>query len=385
MNELSWHERGRLWLRLGLRLALLLLCLGVLVGLGPTLWSLFSPFLLAVPVAWALSPAVKWLHGKLGLSRRVLTAALLVLAFAILAALVWGLTTSAVGEIVSLAGDWEGLVASFQSAVDDLGATFSRRMDLLPASVQAVAGNLEGRLFTWLETVIPQLLTAAVDYATGMVRALPSFAVATVVFVMASYFMTVNYVHLRSSLADMLPQGPRFLLTLVKRAASAGFGGYLKAQLILSAGVFFILLFGFLLIHQPYALLLAFGLAVLDFIPILGSGTVLVPWMVIDLFTRDYRHALGLAVVWGLVSIFRRVGEPKVLRDQTGLPPILSLAGIYVGMRLGGVPGMILGPILCLVGLSLYRSGVLDNALADLRLAGRDISAILGGSRTEGY
>lgn len=381
MKELTWHERGRLWLRLGLRLVIALLVLWALVGLGPRLWSLFAPFLLAIPVALVFAPAVKWLNGKLHLPRPLLTILLLLLSFALLGGLVWGLSSSAVREIVSLAGNWEGLVASFQAASETLGETFSRVSDHLPASAQMTADNLAQRLFTWLETVIPRFLSAAVDYATGMVRSLPSFAVASVVFIMAAYFLTADYPRLRAGLSDRLPRASRPLLAQMKGAASAGFGGYLRAQLILSAGVFVILLFGFLLTHQDYALLLAFGLAVLDFIPILGSGTVLVPWMVADLFTGSFRHALGLAVVWGMVSIFRRVGEPKILGDQTGLPPVLSLVSIYAGMRLAGVLGMVLAPILCLVGLDLYRSGLLDRTLADLRMAGEDISAILAGGR----
>ncbi len=84
-----------------------------------------------------------------------------------------------------------------------------------------------------------------------------------------------------------------------------------------------------------------------------------------------------------MVALFRRVGEPKVLGNQTGLSPILSLVSVYVGMKLGGVIGMVLGPVLCLVALNVYRSGVLDNTLADVRLAARDVSAILKGGPKE--
>ena len=217
------------------------------------------------------------------------------------------------------------------------------------------------------------------DSATNVARTLPSFAVASIVFVMAAYFLTTDFPRLRAAAVDKLPQGPRFFFSQVKRAASAGFGGYIRSQIILSIGVFFILLGGLLLVRQPYFLLLAFALAVLDFIPIIGSGTVMVPWAVVDVVLGDYRHALGLMAVWGLVALFRRVGEPKILGDQTGLSPLLSLASVYVGMKLYGVAGMILGPVLCLVVLNLIRSGVLDRSLADLRLAAADISALLRG------
>lgn len=379
MQELSWPQRGRLWLRLGLRLLFWILGLWALVRLGPSLWSLFSPFLLAFLAAWGLSPAIRWLHSRFRLPRQASTLALLFLVFAALGGLLWALVSAAVGEVASLAVDWQGLLASFETLVNDLGARFSRGMDLLPASLQDTVDALVARLFAWLEAVIPGLLSRGMDYAANVARSLPSFAVASIVFVMAAYFFSVDFPRLRTAAVDKLPQGPRFLLAQIKRAASAGFGGYLRSQLILSVGVFFILLVGFFLVRQPYALLLALALAVLDFIPILGSGTVMVPWAAADVLLGDFRHALGLMAVWGLVALFRRVAEPKILGDQTGLSPLLSLASVYVGMKLRGVAGMILGPILCLVALNLIRSGVLDRSLADLRLAAGDLAAILRG------
>ena len=88
-------------------------------------------------------------------------------------------------------------------------------------------------------------------------------------------------------------------------------------------------------------------------------------------------------VVWGVVALFRQLAEPRILGGQTGLSPILSLISVYVGMRLAGVPGMILGPVLCLVALNIFRSGVLDAALADMKLAAADLGAILKGGEAE--
>ncbi len=292
MKELSWHDRGRLWLRLGVRLALTLLGLWAIARLGPPLISLFAPFLLAAVMAWMLSPVVKWLNRRLRLPRKALSLALLLLVFAALGAGLWALLAGIGREIITLAGNWESLVASLQATSEAVGNLFSRGMALLPAAAQATVDGLVSQFFTWLETVIPRILSTAVDSLTAVAKGLPSFTVATVVFIIASYFITADYPRLRSGLADRLPNGPRAFLGQVKRAASAGFGGYVKAQVILSIGVFFILVGGFLLIRQPYALLLALGLAVLDFIPILGAGTVMVPWAVVDSL---YRKSPGRA------------------------------------------------------------------------------------------
>jgi len=377
MKELSWHDRGRLWLRLGLRAALWALAVWFLVRMGPVLVSLFAPFLLALVMAWALSPAVSFLHRHFGMSRKFLSLALLLLVFGALGAGLWALVSAGASELGELAGSWEELMASLQGAADALGSAFSQVMARLPAAARETVEALAQRFFQWLETVLPRLLHAGMDSAAEIAKALPSFAVAAVVFLMASYFLIAGYPALRSGLADLLPPGPRRFASLVRKAASAGFGGYLKAELILSVGVFFILLGGFFLIHQPYALLLAAGLAVLDFVPILGSGTVMVPWMIVSFLSGDPRQGVGLGVVWGLVALFRRVAEPKVLGDQTGLSPFLSLVSVYVGMKLAGVAGMILAPVVCLVIQDVCRSGVLDNTLSDLRLAAGDIAALL--------
>jgi len=129
--------------------------------------------------------------------------------------------------------------------------------------------------------------------------------------------------------------------------------------------------------------LLALGLAVLDFIPIVGAGTVMVPWAVTALFTRDLPTAIRIMVIWGLIALFRRVMEPKFVGDQTGLSPILSLISIYVGMKAAGVLGMILGPILTLVILNLAGMGMFRGLRLDLAAAVRDLGAILS-ERPEG-
>ena len=161
------------------------------------------------------------------------------------------------------------------------------------------------------------------------------------------------------------------------------FGGYLKSQLILSLGVAVILTVGFLVVGQPYGLVLALFLAILDFIPIIGAGTVMAPWAVIDLIAGQYIYAIQFAVIWGLIVLFRRFAEPKILGNQTGLSPILSLVGIYVGMRLGGVGGMILAPIAVLVFLNLAQAGLFSGIHRDLSTAMDDIAAILDGAKED--
>ena len=97
----------------------------------------------------------------------------------------------------------------------------------------------------------------------------------------------------------------------------------------------------------------------------------------VDLALGNIRESIELMVIWGLIALFRRVGEPKVVGDQTGLPPVVSLISIYVGMQLAGVLGMILGPVVCMVALNVFRLGIFNPVLEDIRLAAADLSAFL--------
>ena len=374
---LTWKARGQLWLRLGIRAALTALAVWLLVWLGPPLLSLFMPFVLAFVLAWLLNPAVRALQRHCGASRGVLTLLLMVVLFTGVGGLLFALIYNLVSELASLANNWQAIFGALETTLDTLNHTFSSTLNMVPVPVSGLLRQAGEQLLQWLQETLPKLLSAAAGRATSMAMGLPSFAVAAVMFMMGTYFMTADYPRLRHLATRRLRGGLRRFLSFVRATAVSAFGGYVKAQFILSIGVFFILLVGFLLTGQPYGLLLAFLFALLDFIPIVGAGTAMVPWAVVDLFVGDFRSALELMVIWGVIALFRRVGEPKVVGDQTGLSPILSLMSIYIGMRLGGVLGMILGPVAALVLLNLGKSGVFDGLLHDLSLAAGDLAALL--------
>lgn len=376
-GQLTWRERGWLWLRLGIRLVLAGLGLWLLLRFGRPLLSLFAPFVAALIAAALLNPLVKWLQRRLGWSRQLLTALLLILLFGVLGVGVGLLAYAAGSELVSLAQNWDGLLAGLQGVLDQLEVLMARLWDLVPTQLNDSVQSVVDGLLNWLNTVTPGLLNEIVNFTTSKAMGVPSFAVALVMFVMATYFLTADYPYLRTRVAQGMGEGLLDFCSQVRSTALGAFGGYLKAQVLLSIGVFFILLAGFLIVRQPYSLLLALGLAVLDFIPIVGAGTVMVPWAVIAMFTRDYPVAIQMMVIWGIIAMFRRVMEPKFVGDQTGLSPILSLVSIYVGMKVAGVLGMVFGPILLLVLLNLMGMGMFRGVRLDLSAATRDIVSIL--------
>lgn len=382
-TQLSWHQRGQLWLRLGLRGALALGGAALVVWVGVPLASLLSPFLFALVLAWVLNPAVRWLQRRTRLSRKAVSLVLVVLVFAVIGGVLFGLGWIAVDQVRSLFDNRQSLLDELLGGLVSVVNSVSGWLGgLVPQGVLTTSEDLVDAFVGWVQGLdFSGWLTEMAGQAPSMVTGVSNFAVALVVFMMGSYFITGDYPRLRFELADRVPMVARDFCRSVKDIFMSAFGGYVKSQLILSAGVFMILTIGFLLMRQPYGLLLAFGLAVLDFIPIIGSGTMMVPWAVVDMVLGNYGEAAALMSIWGVIALFRRFAEPKILGDQTGLSPILSLVGIYVGMKLGGVLGMVVGPLLLLVCINLAKLGIFRPVLDDLALAARDIDAILRSGR----
>ena len=377
MRELSWSERGRLWLRLGLRLVLTVLTLWLAWKVGRPLLGLLMPFVVALVLTWILNPAIQGLEKRLKVRRPVLSMLLVVLGVAVVGAVLAALIYGLIGQVLSAVQDWQSIWNTVMSGVTAVSRALAEPLRHLPEPVSQRLTGLGDSAVAWLGTAMSDLLSAAATRAGSFAMSLPTWVVSVVVCVMATYFISADYAGLRAKAAACVPREFRGFFAHLKRVAKDAFGGYIKAELLLSVWVTAVLLVGFWIIGEPYGLLLAFVLAVMDFIPIIGAGTVMVPWAVIDVAVGGYRHAIELMVIWAAIILLRRIGEPKFVGDHTGLSPIASLLSIYVGMRLGGVVGMIFGPVLCLIALNILRAGFLDGTLRDLRLAVGDLSALL--------
>ena len=106
----------------------------------------------------------------------------------------------------------------------------------------------------------------------------------------------------------------------------------------------------------------------MDFFPFFGSSVILVPWAIVAFLQGDWVCTVFLLALTFVLFLFRKLAEPKVVGDQTGLHPLLSLMSMYVGMKLSGILGMILMPILWMAAISLYRVGFFDPTIQDFRL-----------------
>ena len=124
--------------------------------------------------------------------------------------------------------------------------------------------------------------------------------------------------------------------------------------------MYLLLVIGLGILRVDYVLLIALGIALLDFFPFFGTGTVMVPWAIIKILSGDYKMAIGLLIIWGVGQLARQIIQPKIVGDSVGVPPIPTLFLLFIGYKFGGVFGMILAVPLGLIIFTMYEEGVFE-------------------------
>lgn len=332
-------------------------------GAAALLWFFVSyllepalPFLLGLSLALLAEPAVRflqrWLHlprfaavgigltGSLvlGLSLLVLLCSFLIKELGILAGILPNLEESARSGLQILE-DWLlGLAAGTPEGIRPL---LTRTVLGLSGSGNSIMRQALGQLPQLAASFISHLSSGLVGIGTGLLSA---------------FLISARLPQLRQWFSQKLPAGwKRRYLPALKNVRHASFC-WLKAQLKLSGLTFFIVTAGLTLLRVSYAPIWAFGIALVDAVPLLGTGIILLPWCLISLVRGQTLLAAGLLATYGAAAISRSIWEPRLLGKQLGLDPLVTLITLYFGYRAWGILGMIFSPLLAVTAIGLTRS-----------------------------
>lgn len=317
------------------------------------LLPLLSPFLLGALLALAAEPMVGFLCRKLHMPRVVSTAISVSMAFCFLAMLLLMLCAFALRQLKNLAGILPDLetaartgLALVQTRLLDLAARAPKGIrPLLEDNVRTLladSGNLLGKHTAWLLGLAGSILAHVPDSALGLGTA-----------ILSAFLISAKLPQIRKWLLRRIPrQQLRSALESARRMRKV-LGRWLLAQGKLMSITFAIVTAGLTLLRIPSGMLWAVLVALVDALPILGTGTVLVPWSVVCFLQGDTPRALGILGIYITAALIRSLLEPKLLGKHLGLDPLVTLIALYIGYRLWGVGGMILAPLLTVAVLQL--------------------------------
>lgn len=320
-------------------------------------FSYMLPFVIAFMMASAMEPLVRLLvRAKMPRSAAVLLA--MVVYFGVIFAFGFLAVTRLVAEANDLAANIPDYGRIFSNLVNDLSVWGKKLFLKLP---KEAVGPLQDSLQS-LAGRLTQALTSLAGSVIGVLTSLPNMLMFAMFTVVATFFASRDRLVFKELLARQLPATTFAKVAALKNSLGRSLAGFVKAQLILMTLTFSQCFIGLSLIGIRYALVISLFIALVDILPVLGTGTVLIPWGVASLVLGRTSTGISLLALYFTVFIVRTIVEPKIVGNQLGLHPLVALMAMFVGLKALGVAGLILGPAIVVIVQAFMKSGLLPRA-----------------------
>lgn len=352
-----------------------LIVLGTIFGLGILVFfagrpvlraaiyilSLFSPFIFGFIISRMINPIADRLQRRLKLPRFVSVVLVIIVTLSLLAAIIGGVGYKLFDELKNLYAQWPAIFQTLQRNWESFNMKWNRFYIDMPDSVRSMIDTLSDTFTAQLQRFMSNI--EVVNNAQDFAKSLPGGIIWTIIFILSLFFMV--------SQQELLDRGIRNALgdKLIKRLVDfrieckTYLGGYVKAQVILMFIIFILIAIVLTLLQAPFGLVVAAATAILDALPVFGSGITLLPLSVIYFIYGNIRLGIGYLLIWLAVILLRRILEPKLVSDRMGMNPLITLVSMYIGYRWWGIIGMIIGPILLMIIVSFYKVGLFDRLI----------------------
>ena len=324
------------------------------------------PFIIAITIAFFINPLVTFLENKAHLPRGLAVVVALLLIISTFA----GIVTILVAEIISGAnyfGDvvpehLELIIYYMEDFIAERILPFYNQITILFKNLEA---NQQDTIRVNIQTVGEKLASSAGTFIQGFFQNIPAIlawfpnAATVLVFsLLSTFFISKDWSKLNNFSLKVLP--PKVLEgtnRVLKDLKSALFG-FIKAQFTLISLTTVTVLIGLLILRVKYSITIALITGLIDIIPYLGTGTVFIPWILYEVIIGNYRLAMGLTVLYVIVVVQRQLIEPKILSSNIGIDPLATLVALFVGFKLVGFLGLIVGPVVLVIYNTLQRANV---------------------------
>ncbi len=349
MSEKKWVKWGAVTVTVAGVLAALYLFFDFLLGI-------LLPFLIAFLLAALTHPAAKRFAARLRLPQKAVAAVFTLCALALVGTVIYLLFSRALIELQNFIGQLSEEQGEMQAKLTQVFDFFKNLFARLPGEFSGIFSPLGGFiedpqafLTEQLRGMITKISEEIPAFVMRLIAALPAALLFLLVTVIACFYFSVEYETVTESMPRLLPPKWRERVPEISRKARAGAGQYLRAYCLLFLITFAELLLGFVILRVDYVFLLALLVALLDFLPIFGVGTVLLPWAIFALLTGNTFLGIGLFVLYAAITVIRQVIEPHIVGKSLGLHPILMLIALYAGLKIFGIIGVFAGPAVALI------------------------------------
>ena len=319
--------------------------------------SYFLPFLIGYILCIILYPLFKFFNNIYKIPKPLAS----ILCIVICIFLVGIIGVGIVGQIVK---EGKEFIKDLPYYIDAVKQTFTSFNNKLQSMFSILPHNLENIIFNFSNNILniagDFLANGLKNTSINVIKKVPNFLMMIIISLISCHLL-IDKENIERFLLRQIPKNYKDKIFIVKDGIYNAVFGYIKAQAIIMCLIASICFIGLVFIKGPYALFIAFIIGVVDALPVFGSGFILWPWALYSAITGNYGMAIGLIVIYLIILITRQFVEPKIVGKQIGIHPLITLMSIYIGLKIFGVFGFIIGPIIMIIIKALQNENILPN------------------------
>lgn len=319
-------------------------------------WTL--PFFLGFLIVLILQPITNAIAKKTAIRNKTARCFVITGFYLVVALFLWLISLLVMEQLSNFISTLPSL---YSSAILPLLEDFS---DWVIDLVSMLSPDIASTVSQSFDTAIKEISTVIAQFSAGIISSLtsgasriPMFLITLLFTIMCSIFISLNFPKVTEFLMKQLPPKGRDIVGELRRFLSRKISKVGKAYFLIMCITFAELSLGLSILRVEYAFMVAGIIALLDILPFIGSGLILIPWALISLFTGDMHMGVGLFVLYAVITVIRNIIEPKIVGEQIGLHPLVTLTAMYAGLRIFGFIGFILAPITVLFLIHLNQTG----------------------------
>lgn len=315
--------------------------IGVFIALIIYLIPHMIPLIIAFVTALLLEPFVKYLQRKLNF-KRIYAVTLSFLTFLlVLAAASYFILLTIIEQGIVFIQQLPQLVSNMDtSRINSLLKKWENYSETLPHEFIA---SIENTFLSMRQSLI-DIAQSGAEGLLNLVSSIPDFLFQFIVYLIAVFLFSAELPSIITKTSQLFHERTKEKITIVFNQLNRVLVGFLIAQLILSGVTFFLALSGLLILKVKYSVVISLIIVLVDLLPILGTGSFLVPWAVYSILDGDQRLGIGLIILFVLITIVRRTIEPKIFSSSMGISALSALISMYLGFKLLGFIGLLAGP-----------------------------------------
>lgn len=340
----------------------------------PRLLSFFMPFVIGWIVAMIANPLVRFLEKKVKILRKHGSAIIIVLVILIIVGVASLLISVLIREAKGLIEQWPAIEANINRQFKEIIEYLDRFTASLPDGTRKMIDNAVDEAGASVTNYISNLSLPSMGSAGSIVNNIAEGFLMVIITILSAYFFAAGRDELAAGLKKHLPESFVDYWKLVYGNFTSAFGGYFKAQFKIMLILLVIMFVGFEVLQVSFSFLIALGIALLDVLPVFGTGAVLWPWAIVEMITGHYFRAIVLVVIYLICQIVKQVLQPKMVGDSVGLNPLATLLFMYIGYKLYGVIGMIIFIPIGMVVVNMYRIGMFDRLIKGFKIIAHDLN-----------